>query len=124
VRDAALPSVPERLHDRDADVPCLVFDRVDHRLDALTDHVCLDLDQRALLSSSTTSRQTPSSRPIRSRTPTSRKPKRLSTARLVSFSGKTPVSSVQMPPASLSGTSFSSSIVPTPRPRAFSPTYA
>ena len=44
VRDAALASVTDRLDHRHADVPGGVLDRVDHRLDALTDDHCLDLD--------------------------------------------------------------------------------
>src|SRR5919201_1708312 len=43
VRDPALPAVPDGLDDRDADVTRRLLDRVDHRLDPLPDHDCLDL---------------------------------------------------------------------------------
>src|SRR3954452_15250032 len=49
VRDAALPAVADRLDDRHADVPGLLLDRVDHRLDPLPDHHRLDLDHSPLL---------------------------------------------------------------------------
>ena len=44
VRDDALAAVADRLDHRDADVPGLLLDGVDHRLDPLTDHHSLDLD--------------------------------------------------------------------------------
>src|SRR5215208_1001523 len=74
-------------------------------------------------SSRTTSRQTPCRRPIRSWVPTTRKPKRRSSARLAAFSGKTPVCSVQIPARSELAISAASSSRPTPWPRASSPMY-
>jgi hypothetical protein len=44
VGHAALAAVTDRLDNRHADVPRCLLDRVDHRLDALADHHCLDLD--------------------------------------------------------------------------------
>ena len=93
VRDAALAPVPDRLDHRDADVARLFLDGVDHRLDPLADHDCLDLrhpttsDRR---SSNNTSRHTPFSSPRRSRTPTSRKPQPRCSRTLALFSGKIP----------------------------------
>src|SRR5581483_9440562 len=43
VRDPALTAVADRLDDRDADVPGLLLDRVDHGLDSFTDDDCFDL---------------------------------------------------------------------------------
>ena len=103
VRDAALAPVPDRLDHRDADVARLLLDGVDHGLDPLADDNCLDLrhpttsDRR---SSNNTSRQTPFSSPMRSRTPTSRKPQPRWRRRLALFSGKIPACSVQIPAAS------------------------
>src|SRR5437764_7137342 len=56
VRDAALASVPDRLDDPDAHVARLLLDRVDDRLDPLSNHDRLDLDHaiRALRRSSST----------------------------------------------------------------------
>src|SRR5437764_6225680 len=125
VRDAALASVTDRLDHRDADVACLLLDGVDHGFDALADDYGFDLDHSITSlrrSRKMTSRQLPSSCPIRSRMPTSRKPKRFRSARLGSFSGKTPVSSVQMPACSVLSIRRSSSAAPMPRPRAFVPT--
>src|SRR5436309_13835746 len=125
VSDPTLAPVTDRLDDRDADMACLLLHGVDHRLDALADDYGFNLGHSITSlrrSRKTTSRQTPSSFPIRSRTPTSRNPERLSSARLASFSEKTPVSSVQIPVASVPATSRSSKAVPTPRPRAASAT--
>ena len=44
VRDATLAAVADRLDHGHADVSGLLLDRVDHRLDALADDHCLDLD--------------------------------------------------------------------------------
>src|SRR5436305_5168261 len=44
VRDPALPPVADRFDDRHADVTRRLLHRVDHRLDPLPDHDCLDLD--------------------------------------------------------------------------------
>src|SRR3954453_11289780 len=44
VRDPALPSVTDRFDDRHADVARRLLHRVDHGLDPLPDHDCLDLD--------------------------------------------------------------------------------
>ena len=52
VRDAALAAVTDRLDHRHADVPGRVFDGVDHRLDALSDHDGFDLVHYAATSSS------------------------------------------------------------------------
>ena len=100
VRDPALASVPDRLDDGHADVAGLLLDRVDHDLDALPQDDRFDLRHEITSlrrSTRTVSRQMPCRRPIRSRLPTSRKPKRRSSRRLASFSGKTLVCSVQIP---------------------------
>ena len=60
--------------------------------------------------------------PIRSRTPTSRKPSERCSARLASFSRKIPACSVQRPPSRALSISAASSARPTPRPRARSAT--
>src|SRR5439155_23024104 len=124
-RYAALAPVARWLDDGDAGRGRTLLEGFEHRLDSFSDdygfpfgHSITSLRR----SRKTTSRQTPSSCPIRSRTPTSRKPERLSSARLASFSEKTPVSSVQIPVASVPATSRSSKAVPTPRPRAASAT--
>ena len=100
VRHAALASVADRLDHGHAHVAGLRLDRVDHRLDPLADHDRLDL--RHVITSlrrsrTTTSLQTPSSFPSRSCVPTTRKPHFSCSARLASFSGKTPVWIVQIP---------------------------
>src|SRR5918995_2895401 len=123
VRDAALPPVADRLDDRDADMTGLLLDRVDHRLDPLSDHNCLDLDHADLRSMKTTSRQTPWCWPSRSRVPTTRNPQRLCSSIDASFSGKIPVWIVQIPSPSARLISSSSSARPTPRPCASSATY-
>src|SRR3954453_3852539 len=61
-------------------------------VDKLVPHVPTSVDRR---SSHTTSRQTPPASPMRSRTPTSRKPHVLWRRIDASFSGKTPAVSVQ-----------------------------
>src|SRR5215210_1255665 len=127
VRDPALAAVTDCLDDRHADVPRLLLDRVDHGLDPLAQddslhlrHVTTSLRR----SSRTTSLQTPCNRPIRSCVPSGRKPKRRSRPRLSSFSGKTPVCSVQMPARSELSTAAARSSAPMPSPRAPSATYA
>src|SRR5262249_44669302 len=115
VGDPTLAAVADRLDHRDADVTGLL-DRVDHGLDPFTDHDRLHLDpaQGPLLSSRTVSRQTPSSVPIRSRLPTTRKPQRSCKAMLATFSEKIDAWIVQKPASSASARSRPSSAVPTP----------
>src|SRR5207249_1304479 len=92
VRDPALAAVPDRLDDGHADVPGLLLDGVDHDLDALAEDHRLDLDHQPTTSlrrsRNVTSRHIPCIRPIRSRVPTTRKPKRCKSRMLGSFSGK------------------------------------
>ena len=116
VRDSAPAAMADRLDDGDPDVSRELLDRIDHGLDALPSHHCLDLDHGALLSMKTTSRQTPLCRPIRSRVPTTRKPQRLCSSSDATFSGKIPVWIVQIPSSSERRISSSSNARPTPRP--------
>src|SRR5947199_6127558 len=121
MRDATLTSVTDRLDYRHPDVARRVLDRVDHRLDPLPDHHCLDLDHwitSLRRSRNTVSLHTPSRFAIRSRVPTIRKPHAWWRARLARFSGKTEVWIVQIPAASAPAISASSSVRPIPRPRA------
>src|SRR5204863_1963602 len=104
VRHPALAAVADRLDHGHADVPSLRLDRVDHRLDALANHHRLHLRHvitSLRRSNTTTSRQTPSSFPSFSCVPTTRNPHRSCSARLASFSGKTPVWIVQIPSSSV-----------------------
>src|SRR4029077_7116337 len=93
------PAVADRLDHGDPDMASLGLDRVDHGLDSLPDHDCLHLDpaQGLLLSSSTVSRQTPSSCPIRSRVPTTRKPQRWWNSMLATLSAKIDACTAQKP---------------------------
>src|SRR5581483_155936 len=119
VRHAALAAVTDRFDHRHADVARLLLDGVDHRLDPLADHNRLDLrhpttsDRR---SSNNTSRHSPLDSPSRSCTPTSRNPHPRWSRTLALFSGRIPARTVQIPAASLSSITRSSSARPTPRP--------
>src|SRR5207244_404700 len=53
VRDSALAPVADGLDNRDADMARGLLDRVDHCLDPLADHDCLDLDHHTSLFSPT-----------------------------------------------------------------------
>src|SRR4029079_10660041 len=116
VRHASLAAVADCLDHGHADVSGRVLDGVDHGLDALADDDRLHLRPAhvVLLSSSTVSRQTPSSCAIRSRVPTTRKPQRSCNAMLAVFSGKIEVWIVQIPAASASAHSCSRSMWPSP----------
>src|SRR5512133_2284408 len=125
VCDPTFAAVPDRFDDRHADVAGLLLDRVDHDLDPLSQDDCFDLRHVTTSlrrSSRTTSRQMPCRRPLRSWVPSTRKPKRRRSPRLGSFSGKTPVWSVQIPPRSELSIAAANSSLPTPWPRASSPT--
>ena len=74
-------------------------------------------------SSSTTSRQRPWCRPIRSLVPTTRKPWRWCRRMLGTFSGKMPDWIVQIPAASVESISARSRAAPTPLRRAVAATY-
>src|SRR5262249_14164680 len=120
VRDPALTPVADRLDHGDAHVSGGLLDRVDHRLDALADDDCFDLDHWSitslLRSIRTVSRQRPSRLAMRRRTPTTRNPTRWCSFRDASFSGKIEVWIVQIPAASLLAISSCIRESPMPRP--------